>query len=256
MNYVIPLNKLQLKDAHRVGGKNAALGELMKEFSSKGISVPVGIALSIDAFDDFLKGNNLNENIDKLLSLSATKNTAALYRVSSILKRKFVHTSLSEQLRSEIQTNLGILRDTSKANAQFSVRSSATFEDDPKTSFAGLHDSFLNLRDDEDIFRAVIRCYASLYNQRAIFYRNQHNIPHNMVKMAVVIQVMVEADKVPGCSGVCFSIDPDSGFQNVIVVQSNWGLGESVVKGLVDPDEFTVFKPFLYSVSHPIISKT
>jgi pyruvate,water dikinase len=255
MNYIIPLDQLRLKDAGEVGGKNAALGELISGFSSKGISVPDGIALTTDAFNFFIEDNNLTKNIQRLFQSATTTNTAILYRVSATLKRKIKHGILSEKLKKEIHDHLEGLRKKNGPGVSFSVRSSATYEDDPKTSFAGLHDSFLNLRQDEEIMRALVLCYASLCNQRALFYRNQHKIPHQMVKMAVVIQVMVQADKAPGCSGVCFSIDPDSGFQNVLVIQSNWGLGESVVKGLVDPDEFTVFKPFLYSVTRPLISR-
>lgn len=255
MNYILPLDQLRIGDAGKVGGKNAALGELKAAFTSKGISVPDGIAVTTDAYDLFVKENRLKESIERLFHTATTKNTSVLYRISGTLRKKIKQGELSERLKNEIHEHLQLIRKTYGSNVSFSVRSSATYEDDPKTSFAGLHDSFLNLSQEEDIFRALVNCYASLCNQRALFYRNQHHIPHGMVKMAVVIQVMVRADKAPGCSGVCFSIDPDSGFQNLLVIQSNWGLGESVVKGLIDPDEFTVFKPFLYSVPCPIISR-
>ncbi len=242
------------KDILKVGGKNASLGELWRHFSGKKILVPDGFAINVLAFQDFIDFNGLGEPISELIHSIDIHKSSHLQLISVKLKKMILGGQLPLELIGEIESYVNRIKKEVGATCTFAIRSSATCEDSPLTSFAGLHDSFLNIQLIEDIQHCILQCYASLYNHRALNYRLQMGIPDEHVFMSVGIQQMVRSDLPTGSSGVCFTIDPDTGFKDLIVIQSSWGLGENIVQGKINPDEFIVFKPFLYSAAQPVIS--
>jgi pyruvate,water dikinase len=254
MKYVIPYKVMSEKDFSAVGGKNASLGELWSYFGTKGINIPDGFAIKIDAFKDFLEDNNLQERINSLLKNCTLGNSTQLTRNAVKIKKLINASSLSQELVNEVRIYTQKIRGELGAHCSFAIRSSATCEDSPTMSFAGLHDTYLNVSSEEDIIECIKKCYASLYNVRALHYRRQFGVLDESIYMSVGIQALVRSDMNSGSAGVCFTIDPDTGFKDAIVIQSSWGFGENIVQGNVNPDEFVLFKPFVYSVSQPIIS--
>ncbi len=250
--YVIPFKKIGKEAIPLVGGKNASLGEISSSLVKEGILLPDGFAITTKAFDKFLKENNFEDRLLKILETLNLKNYNNLDAVSKKVKSLILTGKLPDAVRGEIVANLLEMGPTIQSTA-FAIRSSATTEDLPHASFAGLHDSFLNVKGVDEILKHVIKCYASLFNGRAIKYRLHHGIAHTSVSISVGIQEMVRSDK--GSSGVCFTLDPETGFRNVIVINSSWGLCENIVQGSVSPDEFIVFKPLLGEVSDSIISR-
>ena len=250
--YVIPFKKIGKEAIPLVGGKNASLGEISSSLVKEGILLPDGFAITTKAFDKFLKENNLEDRLLKILETLNLKNYNNLDAVSKKVKSLILTGKLPDAVRGEIVANLLEMGPTIQSTA-FAIRSSATTEDLPHASFAGLHDSFLNVKGVDEILKHVIKCYASLFNSRAIKYRLHHGIAHTSVSISVGIQEMVRSDK--GSSGVCFTLDPETGFRNVIVINSSWGLCENIVQGSVSPDEFIVFKPLVGEVSDSIISR-
>jgi pyruvate,water dikinase len=255
MNYLKSFQELRKDDLSIVGGKNASIGELSGSFSSLGMRVPPGFAVITRAFQDLINENKLKEVIASELNEFDPTNTTLLEKRSVNLKRSILKANLPEGLEDQIITHIKNIRNEFGEDCSFAVRSSATCEDLPSTSFAGLHDSFLNISSVNEILACIKKCYASLYNSRALSYRRQMGVSDDTVFMSVGIQMMVRSDLDRGSAGVCFTIDPDTGFKDVVIIQSNWGLGENIVQGKVNPDEFTVYKPFIYSVPQPIISK-
>jgi pyruvate,water dikinase len=238
-SFIMHFADLRLENIPQVGGKNASLGELYQEFKADGIHVPDGFATNAFAFWCFLDYNNLWEPLAQLMRELDRKDWSNLAEKGAAARTLMLNATLPEELVSELQAAYRTL--CSNNACPVAVRSSATAEDLPEASFAGQHDSFLNIRGEDDLVRTIIQCYASLYTDRAIKYREDHGFKHEKVALSVGVQRMVRSDL--AASGVCFTLDPDSGFRNVVLVNGIWGLGENIVQGTVVPDEYLVFKP-------------
>jgi pyruvate,water dikinase len=236
-----------------VGGKNASLGEMISQLQKEKIRVPDGFAITSYAYWNFLKYNNLNENIAVKLS-SLKKDKSNLTQVGKAIRKLFAATEFPPEIKQELLSAYRKLG-KEKKNPSVAVRSSATAEDLPDASFAGQQESFLNITGETALLEACRRCYASLFTDRAIVYRENNGFKHMDVALSIGVQEMVRSDKAG--AGVMFSIDTETGFPDAILINAAWGLGESVVQGTVDPDEYMVFKPFL-SDKHlvPIIEKS
>ena len=254
MHYTIDLNKVSLKDIGLVGGKNASLGEMLQNIKSLGIKVPNGFAITTEAYHDFIKYNSLDEKINELISGLDDGDLAKLRWAGSETRQLIRNGKFPESLKNEIREKY---RELSLSYGQemidVAVRSSATAEDLPDASFAGQQETFLNVRGSESILEAVRNCFASLFTDRAISYRNTFGYDHFDIGLSVCIQKMVRSDM--AASGVAFSLDPESGFKDVVVINASYGLGEMVVQGSVSPDEFIIFKPSLEKGFSSIIEK-
>ena len=250
--YIKQFNEINIGDIRSVGGKNASLGEMFSKLATKGISVPDGFATTAAAFQDFLKYNSLTPQLNELMK-QLDKNKYVNLRETGLKARKLLlNTHLPEELGEAIIG--GYKRLCGNENYfEVAVRSSATAEDLPEASFAGQHESYLNIKGEEALLDAVKRCYASLYTDRAIKYREDNGFGHEKVSLSVGIQKMVRSDK--ACSGVGFTLEPESGFRDIVHIAGVWGLGENIVQGTVTPDEFFVFKPALLQGKNAIIQK-
>lgn len=242
-------------DVAEVGGKNASLGEMIGGLKEKKIPVPDGFATTAAAYRAFLEENGLDEKIKALLG-EMKSGEKPLHRVGDSIRRHILRAGFSEDLVKAIReayTELSRRYDVEEANV--AVRSSATAEDLPEASFAGQQESFLNICGEEHLLDACRRCYASLFTDRAISYREEKGFDHMKVALSAGVQKMVRSDK--ACAGVMFTLDPETGFRDLVLIDAAWGLGESVVQGLVNPDEYAVFKPLLKEKGvKPIIGKT
>jgi len=238
-----------------VGGKNASLGELYKLSKKLNFKIANGFAITTDLYDKFIEENNLNELVENTINNINIDDIDDLNQKSEYIKNLFNKAILSEDKIDEILQNYNILKDFYTENIQIAVRSSAIAEDLPNASFAGQQDTYLNITSDNDLIKSIKDCFASLFNSRAISYRKTNNINFEDVKISVGIQKMVRSDI--GSAGVCFSIDPETGYNKAIVINSAFGLGELVVSGGVKPDEFIVDKRVLCNVkADPIIMKS
>lgn len=236
------------------GGKNASLGEMVSQLSKVGIRVPPGFATSATLYRRFVSANNIDAAIKDALEKLKTRE-CTLQETGKALRRTFLAGVWPRELADVItQQYQHFCRQQGKKNIDVAVRSSATAEDLPDASFAGQQETFLNITGDQALLDACRRCFASLFTDRAISYREAKGFDHLKIALSVGIQMMVRSDK--GCSGVMFSIDTETGFDKVVVLNGAWGLGECVVQGTVDPDEYRVFKPFLDDHSlTPLLSK-
>lgn len=243
--------ELGIKDVAIVGGKNASLGEMYNELTSKGVRIPNGFATTSFAFWEFLKENSIQEPIENVLAKLDRKAYSNLEEIGKQARELILGASFSTSFSKEIFDEYAAL--CGKDLKEVAVRSSATAEDLPEASFAGQHDTFLNIKGKEALLQAVKNCFASLYTNRAIKYREDKGFAHHDVALSVGVQLMVRSDK--GCSGVGFTIDPESGFENIMLLSGIWGLGENIVQGVVTPDEFYVFKPTLAQGEYPIVQK-
>ncbi|MFZ2283777.1 MAG: phosphoenolpyruvate synthase [Lutibacter sp.] len=249
--FIKKYSEIRSNDITKVGGKNASLGEMYTQLSSKGINVPNGFATTAEAFNLFLKENNLKKSLENTLGKLDRTNYSNLNNVG-LEARKLIHSgTFSEKFSNAIIEAYKNLCDNDYF--EVAVRSSATAEDLPEASFAGQHESFLNIKGEENLLEAVKNCFASLYTNRAIKYREDKGFKHQGIAISVGVQKMVRSDK--GCSGVGFTLEPESGFENIILLSGVWGLGENIVQGLVNPDEFYVFKPTLKLGKNAIIQK-
>lgn len=251
---IIWLETVRRGDVGEVGGKNASLGEMIAELGSKGIDVPPGFATSATAYRKFIAANDLEPQLRGHLDDLAA-NRATLPDAARAIRQAIIAAPWPVEMA---QTITGAYRDlcrkVGQADVSVAVRSSATAEDLADASFAGQQETFLNISGGEALLDAVRRCFASLFTARAIAYRDAKGFDHLAVALSVGVQLMVRTDI--GGSGVMFTIDPDSGFDRVVVINAAWGLGETVVQGAVDPDEFVVYKPFLSDPAlSPIIDK-
>jgi pyruvate, water dikinase len=245
---------LRIGDVARVGGKNANLGEMIKSLAPKGIPVPPGFAISAQVYRDFLTANGLDQPIDEQLALLAEgkqslSQTGAAIR--ALIRGGEFTPNQTQAIGNAYQSlceRLGV------PDCDVAVRSSATAEDLPEASFAGQQESFLNVRGLPALLETSRLCLASLYTDRAIAYREEHGFAHHQVALSVGVQQMVRSDL--ACAGVMFTLDTESGFPDVLLINGAWGLGESVVKGSVNPDRFMVYKPFLDGVRRPILERT
>jgi pyruvate,water dikinase len=240
-----------IEDIVSVGGKNASLGEMYTQLISKGIRVPDGFATTATAFWQFLKENKIQQPLENIMKDLDRKQYANLGAIGERARNLILENDFPVEFNTAITKSYEDLCE--KGDCAVAVRSSATAEDLPDASFAGQHDTFLNVKGNEAVLEAVKKCFASLYTDRAIKYREDKGFRHEDVALSVGIQLMVRADK--GCSGVGFTIEPESGFENVILLSGVWGLGENIVQGTVNPDEFYVFKPSLRNGNYPILQK-
>jgi pyruvate,water dikinase len=246
--------KLGRGDVSLVGGKNASLGEMVRHLGERGVRVPPGFATTAQSYWQFVDANGLRETIaDSLAALEAGH--ASLAEVGATIRHQFLRGTWPQDLAEAIQAAYQELcRRTGKTDADVAVRSSATAEDLPDASFAGQQESYLNIRGEKALLDACRRCYASLFTDRAISYRQAKRFDDRKVALSVGVQTMVRSDL--GGAGVMFSIDTETGFDKVVLINAAWGLGENVVQGAVDPDEYQVFKPLLpQPLLAPIIEK-
>lgn len=244
-------NEISIADVPSVGGKNASLGEMYNQLSSKGIKVPNGFATTADAFWYFIDSNNLRGPLDGLMGQLDKKDYVNLSAIGRQARALLQNAVIPADLAADIVAAYhklcgGIVCETA-------VRSSATAEDLPDASFAGQHESYLNVKGDQEILKAVQRCYASLFTNRAIKYRIDDGFDYSKIALSVGVQKMVRSDK--ACSGVGFTLEPESGFRDVIHLAGVWGLGENIVQGAATPDEFLIFKPTLVQGKKAIIQK-
>jgi pyruvate,water dikinase len=240
---VIWFEELSRSDVELVGGKNASLGEMIRQLSEEGIRVPPGFATSADAFRAYLESNRLNDTIaDTLARLEADK--ISLREAGRAVRFAIIAGEWPDEIRTSIlESYRELARRRGSADLAVAVRSSATAEDLPNASFAGQQETFLNIRGEAALLDACRRCYASLFTDRAITYRRLMGFEHQKVALSIGVQQMVRSDL--GGAGVMFSIDTESGFDKVVLINAAWGLGENVVQGTVNPDEYQVFKPLL-----------
>ena len=247
--FIKNLNEISIKDFDTVGGKNSSLGEMISNLSELGVNVPGGFAITSSAFDEFLSSSKIDKVISKELANLNVENLSDLRRVGKKLRGLILKTPLPQNLISEIEHAwLGV----SQSGKSFAVRSSATAEDLPDASFAGQQETFLNIDGFDNLIDAVRKVYASLFTDRAISYRRLRNFKGSL-SISVGVQEMVRSDI--GSSGVAFTLDTESGYKGSIFITSSYGLGEGIVQGTVNPDEFYVFKRALEKNDFPIIKK-
>jgi pyruvate,water dikinase len=246
--------ELGLSDVGLVGGKNASLGELYRELTPLGVRVPNGFAVTAEAYRHFLRVHQLEEVIQRELAGLDTRHLEELAERGRRIREAILSRPLPPELAGEIVEAYRSLCQEAGAEIEVAVRSSATAEDLPTASFAGQQESYLNIRGERGVLEAVQRCMASLFTDRAISYRVDRGFEHMAVALSVGVQRMVRSDL--ACAGVLFTLDTESGFTDVVLIHSAWGLGESVVKGRVDPDEYMVFKPTLRAGFRPILKRS
>ena len=251
--WIVPLEQVGINDVGRVGGKNASLGEMISNLSALGVSVPTGFATTADAYRDFLAENNLTEPIKAKLAGLDTDDVNALAVAGNEIRQWIISAPLQPALEAQISS---YLTDLQAGNEQLAVavRSSATAEDLPDASFAGQQETFLNVRGREQVLTAIKEVFASLFNDRAISYRVHQGFDHNEVALSASVQIMVASES--AASGVMFTLDTESGFDDVVFITSAYGLGETVVQGAVNPDEFYVYKPSLRDNRPAILRRT
>lgn len=251
MNNVIPFEDLSINDVSKVGGKNASLGEMINYLSSLGVKVPNGFATTVSAYQLFLSQNNIDKKIYSVLNSLNMKNMESLKETSEKIRQWILKTPFSSEFEKDViqaYTNLNDGKEISVA-----VRSSATSEDLPTASFAGQQESFLNVCGSKNVLLAIKKVFASLFTERAIMYRMHHGFDHAKVGISAGIQRMVKCDQ--SVSGVMFTLDTESGFDQVILINASYGLGEAIVQGKVNPDEFSVHKPTLRKEKFAILRR-
>ncbi len=249
---VVPFEKLRMSDVESVGGKNASLGEMISQLP-QGVSVPTGFATTAHAYRQFLQHEKLDQRINDALSALDTENIADLTQTGLMIRQWVVQQPFPADLQSEIEKAY-VQLNAGSSTASYAVRSSATAEDLPDASFAGQQESFLNVQGLDDIFHKIKEVFASLYNDRAISYRVHKGFKHSDVALSAGVQKMVRSDL--GSAGVMFTIDTESGFEDVVFITSSYGLGETVVQGAVNPDEFYVHKPMLLAGHKAIVRRS
>jgi pyruvate,water dikinase len=251
---VISFEELRNKDVAIVGGKNASLGEMISQLKAKGVRVPTGFATTADAFNDFIAHDQLGERIEQELIDLDVNDVVKLAQSGKKIRKWILDTPFSSDFENNVENHYDNLIKKSPKGTTFAVRSSATAEDLPDASFAGQQESFLNIHGLDNIKQAIKEVFASLYNDRAISYRVHKNFIHSDVAISAGIQQMVRSDT--GSSGVMFTIDTESGFKDVVFITSSYGLGETVVQGSVNPDEFYVHKSLLKLGKSAIVRKS
>jgi pyruvate,water dikinase len=249
--YVIKLDELGMNDVEIVGGKNASLGEMISNLGGLGVTVPGGFATTAAAYRDFLSVDGLDKRINDTLADLDVDDIDALTAAGKSIREWILGASLSDRLMDDMRAAWDEMSDGH--DIAVAVRSSATAEDLPDASFAGQQETFLNVRGLDNVVAALHQVYASLFTDRAIAYRVHQGFDHSLVALSVGVQLMVRSDI--GSSGVVFTLDTESGFRNAVFITSSWGLGETVVQGAVNPDEFYVYKPALETGKFPILRK-
>ncbi|MEM7194907.1 MAG: phosphoenolpyruvate synthase [Pseudomonadota bacterium] len=251
-NTIAWFSELSMNDVPSVGGKNASLGEMISNLSSAGISVPNGFATTAQAYRDFIHHDDLNTNIQSMLSELNVDNVVDLRECGAKIRALVENHPLPEKLETDIREAYAQL--CTSPESTVAVRSSATAEDLPDASFAGQQETFLNVQGVDEVLHRVRQVFASLFNDRAIAYRVHQGFAHEDVALSAGIQRMVRSDR--GSSGVMFTIDTESGFSDAVFITASWGLGECVVQGSVNPDEFYVYKPALAADRPSIVRRT
>lgn len=251
MSYVVPFEHLRMQDVDTVGGKNSSLGEMISQLSSAGVRVPGGFATTAQAFRDFLKSSGLDTKIAEKLKTLNPEDVRELAAAGQEIRNWIIEAPFSDEFEKAIRDEFAKLDTDGKGS--FAVRSSATAEDLPDASFAGQQETFLNVTGIEDVLDKIRHVFASLYNDRAISYRVHKGYEHSDVALSAGIQRMVRSDL--GSAGVMFTIDTESGFPGVVFITSSYGLGETVVQGAVNPDEFYVSKESLNLGKYPIVNR-
>lgn len=248
---VMKFAAIGINDVAKVGGKNASLGEMYNQLAGKKVAIPGGFATTAAAFWYFIDENKLREPLQNLMAQLDTKEYANLKTIGEQARSVILNGKMPEDLTKAILQEYAAF--CGDRYFEVAVRSSATAEDLPQASFAGQHESYLNITGEEKLMQAVQKCFASLYTDRAIKYRDDNRFEHAKIALSVGVQKMVRSDK--ACAGVAFTLEPESGFRNIIHVSGVWGLGENIVQGAVTPDEFFVFKPTLKQGKQAIIQK-
>ncbi len=249
--YVIKLDELGMNDVETVGGKNASLGEMIRNLSNLGVTVPGGFATTAAAYRDFLKADGLDKRIKGILDDLDVDDIAALTSAGEQIRSWILATPLPPKLTEDIDAAWAEM--SGGNDITVAVRSSATAEDLPEASFAGQQETFLNIRGLDNVIEAMHQVFASLFNDRAISYRVHQGFDHSLVALSAGIQTMVRSDL--GAAGVMFTLDTESGFRDAVFITASYGLGETVVQGAVNPDEFYVYKPALAAGKRAILRK-
>jgi len=253
-DYLRWFHELSINDIAQVGGKNASLGEMIQKLSKQGIRVPMGFATTATAFHEFIAQNQLEQKISDLLDALNVSDVKALAQTGQQIRQWVNNAKISSEFEQALTEAYQSLVNQYDDNTSFAVRSSATAEDLPEASFAGQQETYLNIKGIDQLLRAIKAVFASLYNDRAIAYRVHQGFDHRHVALSAGVQKMVRSDL--ACSGVMFTIDTESGFDDVVLITGAYGLGETIVQGTVNPDEFYVFKPMLQQNKFPILSRS
>ena len=252
--HILWFKEIRKSDVGLVGGKNASLGEIFSQLTQKDINVPDGFALTASAYRAFLKENNIDKGLKEIFNKFNPNSIKSLKETGQSARNLILRSDFSQDLKKEILENYKKLSQKySGNNIDVAVRSSATAEDLPSASFAGQHETYLNIFGAQDLLRAIKKCIASLFTDRAIVYREEKGFNHLEIALSVCVQKMVRSDL--GSAGVMFTLDTETGFSNVVLINSIYGIGEMIVKGQITPDEFYVFKPTLNQGYKAIISK-
>lgn len=252
-DYIIKLDQLTLKDLNQVGGKNASLGEMITHLNALGVKVPGGFATTADAFKEFLQTSGLDQRISDTLKNLDTDNIDDLRAAGKKIRNWVMETPFQAPLEQAIRAAFDAMKSDMGSEFTVAVRSSATAEDLPDASFAGQQETFLNVHGVDEVLKKAHEVFASLYNDRAISYRVHHNFEHDDVYLSVGVQQMIRSDI--AASGVMFTMDTESGFNDVVFITSSYGLGEMVVQGAVNPDEFYVYKPAIQAEKPGILRR-
>ncbi|MFA6253291.1 MAG: phosphoenolpyruvate synthase [Patescibacteria group bacterium] len=252
--FILWFNEIGIKDIPIVGGKNASLGEMYRKLTPVGVKIPNGYAVTAAAYDYFLDSSGVKDKIKKILKDLDTGDMKNLSERGAQIRKIILQAEFPDDLKKEIINHYHQLSQQFKTvNTDVAIRSSATAEDLPDASFAGQQESYLNIKGEKALLDACRKCVASLFTDRAISYRTDKGFDHFSIKLSITVQKMVRSDK--ASSGVMFSIDTESGFKDAVLINATYGLGEYIVKGKVNPDEYYVFKPTLLKGLNPIISR-
>ena len=252
--FILWFKEIRIKDVPSVGGKNASLGEMYSKLTQKGVPIPNGFAVTAEAYDYFITSTGVKQEIKKILKTLDTHNIRNLQEHAKKVRQAILQAEFPDDLKADIVKNYQKLSTEFKTkNVDVAVRSSATAEDLPDASFAGQQDTYLNVEGPEELLDACRRCMASLFTDRAVSYRTDKGFDHFKVKLSITVQKMVRSDL--ASSGVMFSIDTESGFREAVLINAIYGLGEYIVQGAVNPDEFYVFKTTLEQGFKPILSR-
>lgn len=252
LRYIRPYEIISADDVKTVGGKNANLGEMITELKGRGVNVPSGFCTTSEAYRHFMRHNDLMDKVKQKLEGVTLEDKSQLQEVGKWVREAMTKASLPSDLEQHIRQGYSAMeKQYSTRDVSVAVRSSATAEDLPEASFAGQQDTFLNIRGIDEVLEACKRCFASLFNDRAISYRLDNGFAHEDVALSVGIELMVQSE----VSGVMFTLDTESGFRDVVLINASWGLGENVVQGIVDPDDIFIHKPTLKHGYRPVLRK-
>ncbi|MBL4637930.1 MAG: phosphoenolpyruvate synthase, partial [Proteobacteria bacterium] len=251
--YIHFFSDITIDDVASVGGKNASLGEMYQQLADQGVKVPNGFATTAEAYHHFLRHNQLATPIAEALNALDIHDTKALAKTGEKIRHWISNATLPDDLLKEIHLAYQQLEQEYGDGVDVAVRSSGTAEDLPDASFAGQQETHLNISGYVELIHSCRHIFASLFTNRAISYRVDKGFDHMTVALSIGVQKMVRSDK--SCSGVLFTLDTESGFRDVVLITASWGLGENIVQGMVNPDEFYVFKPTLASGYRPILKE-